>query len=60
MSGVEEPASLRIVALRGQIAESGAAIRQRQASMDNATAWLLLSRKRAELGGLLQRRAGAE
>jgi hypothetical protein len=44
--------------LRGQIAEPGAAIRQLcQAGMDSATAELLMSRKRAELAGLMKSRA---
>lgn len=50
MSGVSDPAPLRIVALRAQISELGAVIRQlRKAGIDNAAAELLLSRKRAEL-----------
>jgi hypothetical protein len=56
MSGIDAPPPLRIVALRGQIAELGAAIRQlRHAGMDNAAAQLLLARKRAELEGLMRR-----
>lgn len=55
MSGVSEPAPLRIVTLRARIAELGAAIRLlRQAGLDNAAAELLLVRKRAELDGLLR------
>ncbi|MGM4886255.1 hypothetical protein AB7813_02485 [Tardiphaga sp. 20_F10_N6_6] len=54
MSGVSEPPQLRIITLRAQIAELGAAIRLlRQAGMDNAAAELLLVRKRAELDGML-------
>jgi hypothetical protein len=54
MSGVSEPPQLRIITLRAQIAELGAAIRLlRQAGMDNAAAELLLVRKRAELEGLM-------
>ncbi|WP_371423627.1 hypothetical protein [Tardiphaga sp.] len=54
MSGVNEPPRLRIITLRAQIAELGAAIRLlRQAGMDNAAAELLLVRKRAELEGLM-------
>ncbi|WNV09652.1 hypothetical protein [Tardiphaga sp. 709] len=54
MSGVSEPPQLRIITLRAQIAELGAAIRLlRQAGMDNAAAELLLARKRAELDGML-------
>ncbi|WP_441241595.1 hypothetical protein [Tardiphaga sp. 768_D3_N2_1] len=54
MSGVSEPPRLRIITLRAQIAELGAAIRLlRQAGMDNAAAELLLVRKRAELEGLM-------
>ena len=55
MSGLEEAVPLRIALLRGQIGELGAAIRQlRQAGLDNAAAQLLLSRKRAELEGLMR------
>ena len=55
MSGLDAPVPLRIVALRGQIAELNAAIRQLHlAGLDNATAQLLLSRKRAELEGLMR------
>jgi|EndMetStandDraft_3_1072993.scaffolds.fasta_scaffold568664_1 hypothetical protein len=54
MSGLSEPPRLRIITLRAQIAELGAAIRLlRQAGMDNAAAELLLVRKRAELEGLM-------
>ena len=54
MSSVSEPPRLRIITLRAQIAELGAAIRLlRQAGMDNAAAELLLVRKRAELEGLM-------
>lgn len=46
----------RLADLRGQIAELGSAIRQlRQAGMDSAAAQLLITRKRAELEGLMQR-----
>jgi hypothetical protein len=45
--------------LRGQITELGSAIRQlRQAGLDSAPAQLLITRKRAELEGLLVRGIG--
>jgi hypothetical protein len=44
----------KLADLRGQIAELGSAIRQlRQAGMDSAPAQLLITRKRAELEGLV-------
>jgi hypothetical protein len=44
----------KLAELRGQIAELGSAIRQlRQAGMDSAPAQLLITRKRAQLEGLL-------
>jgi hypothetical protein len=44
----------KLAELRGQIAEFGSAIRQlRQAGMDSAAAQLLITRKRAELEGLI-------
>ena len=44
----------KLADLRGQIAELGSAIRQlRRAGMDSAPAQLLITRKRAELEGLL-------
>lgn len=47
----------KLADVRGQIAELGSAIRQlRQAGMDSAAAELLISRKRAELEDLMQRR----
>jgi hypothetical protein len=53
--GLSEPVPLRIIALRAQVAELGAAVRQlRKAGLDNAAAELLLSRKRVELDGLLR------
>jgi hypothetical protein len=50
----------KIQTLRGQLLELGSAIRQlNQSGLDSATAQLLLSRKRAELGDLMKRgRAG--
>ncbi|MET0708424.1 MAG: hypothetical protein ABWY82_16535 [Tardiphaga sp.] len=61
MSGITDPVPLRIAAVRGQISELGAALRQlRQAGMDDASAQLLLSRKRAELDGLMRRQSGAD
>jgi hypothetical protein len=54
-AGEMDPVPMRVGRLRAEIAELGAAIRQlRQAGMDSATAQLLLSRKRAELDGLLR------
>ena len=44
----------KMAELRGQIAELGSAIRQlRQAGMDSAAAQLLITRRRAELEGLI-------
>jgi hypothetical protein len=44
----------KLAELRGQIAELGSAIRQlRQAGMDSAPAQLLITRRRAELEGLI-------
>jgi hypothetical protein len=52
----DEPIALEILNLRGRIAELSGAIRQlQQSGLDNATARLLLSRKRAELEDLLNR-----
>ena len=46
----------KLADLRGQIGELGSAIRQlRQAGMDSAAAQLLITRKRAELEGLMRR-----
>ena len=51
----DEPTALKILSLRGQIAELGGAIRQlQQSGMDSAMAQLLLSRKRAELECLMK------
>jgi hypothetical protein len=51
----DEPTELKILALRGQIAELGGAIRQlQQSGLDCATAQLLISRKRAELEFLMK------
>jgi hypothetical protein len=50
------PVEWRIQTLRGQLVELGSAIRQLDHSgLDNATAQLLLSRKRAELEDLIER-----
>jgi hypothetical protein len=58
---VPEPVPLRIVTLRAEISELGAAIGQlRRAGLDNAAAQLLLARKRAELDGLTRPSAGEE
>ena len=47
---------LRIIALRGQIAELSGTIRQLQRSgLDDAAPQLLISRKRAELDDLLRK-----
>jgi hypothetical protein len=44
----------KLAELRGQIAELGSAIRQlRQAGLDSAAAQLLITRRRAELEGLI-------
>jgi hypothetical protein len=54
MNGLDEK-PLRIVALRAEISELGAAIAQlRRAGLDNAAVQLLLARKRAELDGLIR------
>lgn len=51
----QDPAPLRIIALRAEISELGAAIGQlRRAGLDNAAAQLLLARKRAELDGWMR------
>jgi hypothetical protein len=51
----DEPTALRILGLRGQIAEPGGAIRQlQQSGVDSAAAQLLISRKRAELECLMR------
>jgi hypothetical protein len=49
------PTTLKILSLRGQIAELGGAIRQlQQSGLDSATAQLLISRRRAELEWLMK------
>jgi hypothetical protein len=54
----DEPIDLKILALRGQVAELGGAIRQlQQSGLDSATAQLLISRKRAELEYLIRCRS---
>jgi hypothetical protein len=51
----DEPTALRILGLRGQIAELGGAIRQlQQSGLDSATAQLLISCTRAELECLMK------
>jgi hypothetical protein len=55
----QDTVPLRIVALRADISELGAAIGQlRRAGLDNAAAQLLLARKRAELDGLMRSSTG--
>jgi hypothetical protein len=50
---------LRLIALRGQIAELSGTIRQLQRSgLDDAAPQLLISRKRAELDDLLRKTLG--
>jgi hypothetical protein len=50
----DEPAALKVLRLRGEIAELGGAIRQLQRSgLDSAQAQLLITRKRAELEGVM-------
>lgn len=52
----DEPVTLEILRLRGEIAELGGAIRQLQRSgLDSAAAQLLITRKRGELEGLMNR-----
>jgi hypothetical protein len=51
---MDDEIAWKLADLRGQIAELGSAIRQlRQAGMDSAPAQLLITRKRAELEGLV-------
>jgi hypothetical protein len=53
---MNEPAALKILGLRGEIAELGGAIRQLQRSgLDSASAQRLITRKRSELECLLNR-----
>jgi hypothetical protein len=53
---LNEPAALKILGLRGEIAELGGAIRQLQRSgLDSASAQLLITQKRSELQCLLNR-----
>ena len=52
----DEPVTLKILRLRGEIAELGGAIRQLQRSgLDSAAAQLLITRKRGELECLMNR-----
>lgn len=51
----EDPATYRILRLRAEILELGSAIRQLQrAGLDDATAQLLIGRKRAQLEHLVK------
>lgn len=51
----EEPDAYRILKLRAEILELGSAIRQLQREgMDDATAQLLIARKRAQLENLVR------
>jgi hypothetical protein len=53
---MNEPVALKILGLRGEIAELSGAIRQLQRSgLDSAPAQLLITRKRSELEGLMSR-----
>jgi hypothetical protein len=53
---MDDELAWKLADLRGQIAELGSAIRQlRQAGLESAPAQLLITRKRAELEGLLVR-----
>jgi hypothetical protein len=55
-SATDEPVALKILSLRGEIAELGGAIRQLQRSgLDSAPAQLLITRKRGELECLMNR-----
>ncbi len=55
-AGSQEAWKSRIEKLRRQLAELGSAVRRlNQAGLDNATADLLLSRKRAELEDLMKK-----
>jgi hypothetical protein len=49
--------ALQILKLRGELLEIGSTVRQlKQAGLDSAAAQLLLSRKRAELEDVMERR----
>ena len=57
----DEPVTLEILRLRGEIAELGGAIRQLQRSgLDSAAAQLLITRKRGELECLMNRACAAK
>jgi hypothetical protein len=57
----DEPVTLEILRLRGEIAELGGAIRQLQRSgLDSAAAQLLITRKRGELECLMNRAGAAK
>jgi hypothetical protein len=54
----DDPIALKILSLRGEIAELGGAIRQLQRlGLDSAQAQLLITRKRGELEALMKPRA---
>jgi hypothetical protein len=56
---MNDPLALKILNLRGEIAELGGAIRQLQRSgLDSASAQLLICRKRGELEDLMSRAGG--
>jgi hypothetical protein len=57
---MSDPVALKILVLRGEIAELGGAIRQLQRSgLDSASAQLLITRKRGELEWLMNRAKGS-
>jgi hypothetical protein len=57
---MSDPIALKILVLRGEIAELGGAIRQLQRSgLDSASAQLLITRKRGELEWLMNRSSGS-
>jgi hypothetical protein len=57
---MSDPVALKILVLRGEIAELGGAIRQLQRSgLDSASAQLLITRKRSELEWLMNRSSGS-
>jgi hypothetical protein len=56
-----DPIPLRVLTLRGEIAELGAVVRQlHRSGLDSATAQLLLSRKRVELECLMKPTEGSD
>jgi len=53
---IDEPVALKILSLRGEIAELGGAIRQlKRSGLDSAPAQLLITRKRGKLEYLMSR-----